>query len=279
LQWSVPRELLWAIIAALIITALGLSHALMKHPPYAPAINSEQQAHQGDNTKHATADNAAPGLPSVGSKSSGGEGQPKAKHGEDEGTEFWPAFYGYRLKITDTLVAAFTALLFFATIALWWSTRRLVKGAEETSERQLRAYVMIHSVAIRNTTVGGKPEVTITFKNSGETPASEMTHWARLGFHPFPSPISFPQKPRQTMPPAPLAPGGVIMITTGIDRQLDTTTFATLQNRSHALYLAGEIRYKDAFGKPRETDFVLFCTGPLVASGTMASFETGNRIT
>jgi hypothetical protein len=69
------------------------------------------------------------------------------------------------------------------------------------------------------------------------------------------------------------------MITTGINQQLNTVTLAALQNRSHALYLVGEIRYKDAFGKRRETDFVLFCTGPMVATSTMASFETGNRIT
>jgi hypothetical protein len=43
--------------------------------------------------------------------------------------------------------------------------------------------------------------------------------------------------------------------------------------------VVGEIRYRDAFGKYRETDFVLFCTGAMVTTGTMASFETGNRIT
>jgi hypothetical protein len=45
-------------------------------------------------------------------------------------------------------VASFTALLFFATGAIWWATRGLVKGAEKTSERQLRAYVFIRRAVI-----------------------------------------------------------------------------------------------------------------------------------
>lgn len=170
-------------------------------------------------------------------------------------------------------------LIFAATLALWWATRRLVKGADKTAERQLRAYVMIDSVNLTNLAVGGNPEAHITFKNSGQTPASEMTHWARLGFLQFPTPSgSFPQKPQRILPASTLAPGGKVTITTGINQPLNPVTLAALQS-SHALYLVGEIRYRDAFGEQRETDFVLFCTGPMVAAGTMASFETGNRIT
>lgn len=64
----------------------------------------------------------------------------------DEGTEFWPALFGYRLKITDTLLVLFTFGLFCATIYLYRATRDLVVGAEETAKRQLRAYVAMESV-------------------------------------------------------------------------------------------------------------------------------------
>jgi len=41
---------------------------------------------------------------------------------EIHASEFWTIF-GRDLKITDILLVAFTALLFLATAALWWSTR------------------------------------------------------------------------------------------------------------------------------------------------------------
>jgi hypothetical protein len=60
----------------------------------------------------------------------------------EEGTEFWPPLFGYRLKITDTLLVTVTFLLFAATLALWLATRRLVKSGENTAKRQLRAYIV-----------------------------------------------------------------------------------------------------------------------------------------
>jgi hypothetical protein len=65
-----------------------------------------------------------------------------------EGTEFWSPFYGYRVKITDSLLVLFTLLLFFATLALWLSTRRLVNNADDTARAQLRAYVGIDEIKL-----------------------------------------------------------------------------------------------------------------------------------
>lgn len=62
---------------------------------------------------------------------------------DGQGTEYWPPIFGYRLKVTDTLVALFTGGLFVATWLLWEATKKLVQGAELTAERQLRAYVYL----------------------------------------------------------------------------------------------------------------------------------------
>jgi hypothetical protein len=94
----------------------------------------------------------------------------------EQGTEFWPPLYGYRLKITDTLLVAFTCLLFFATVALWWSTRRLVKGAEITAQRQLRAYLGVKGARIISHDGGNTFVVEIQIINSGQTPARRVTH-------------------------------------------------------------------------------------------------------
>jgi hypothetical protein len=60
-----------------------------------------------------------------------------------ESTEFWPAIFGYRLKVIDTLIALFTFCLFLATLYLWRATKQLVDGARMTAEQQLRAYIYI----------------------------------------------------------------------------------------------------------------------------------------
>lgn len=86
------------------------------------------------------------------------------------------------MKITDTLLVAFTFLLFLATLALWWSTRRLVQGADRNAERQLRAYVFVVPLSTYFLYDGENCQVTITFamKNTGQTPAYQLTTFSEI---------------------------------------------------------------------------------------------------
>jgi hypothetical protein len=272
-----------ALLAALLSSYAGQSQ---EPPKQTPEVKAGQQSNSGLKAQPTTEGNTQPATPSPASVPEvlpgGHDGtcSGQCPNAGQEGTEFWPPLFGYRLKITDTLLVGFTALLFIATLALWWSTRRLVTGADRTAERQLRAYVMVNAIGIKNLIVGGKPEATINIKNSGQTPASEMTHWARIAFSTFPVPGNIPGAEQNVvLPPGTLAPGGERQVTVVMEQPLTAATLAALQNQSYALYVVGEIRYLDAFGKIRETDFMAFCTGPLVDAGTMASFRTGNRIT
>jgi hypothetical protein len=113
---------------------------------------------------------------------------------EQNGTEFWPPLLGYRLKVTDTLIALFTALLFAATIGLWLSTRRLWKVARETFEASERAFVFVDGFTPEVTTLADQPDVMFPesvppqnrglvvtrfavqprWKNGGNTPTRDM---------------------------------------------------------------------------------------------------------
>jgi hypothetical protein len=83
----------------------------------------------------------------------------------------------------EAITAAATVLLAFltltlagGTIGLWFATRRLVRGAENTAERQLRAYIFVSD----SSRVGGPspaPEFRIVVKNFGQTPARNGTYW------------------------------------------------------------------------------------------------------
>ena len=114
-------------------------------PPQAPSIKTEQQPDsalrpQADHETKAGSDAA------IGQKEPSPIGEAKShdqpKEGCGETSEFWTI--GARsLKVTDTLLVAFTFLLFLATGALFWATRDLVEDAKQNAERRQRAYVFI----------------------------------------------------------------------------------------------------------------------------------------
>jgi len=69
-------------------------------------------------------------------------------------------YSGALLAAFTALLAAFTALLAVVTALLWWATRDLVRGAEATAKKQLRAYVVTTRGDVRNfgTSVPYKPQ-------------------------------------------------------------------------------------------------------------------------
>jgi len=171
-------------------------------------------------------------------------------------------------------------LLIAATCALFVATRQIVTGAGETAERKLRAYVMIEIVRLDNLAIGGCPQANITIKNFGSTPAHNVTHWSKLAFSKFPDMSPLPPNPRRQFPESPIAPGGKLILSSGLDKPIPDASFLSiLTSEQGAFYLIGEIRYEDAFGEKRETDFHLFCNGPGIATGAMSNFTSGNRIT
>jgi hypothetical protein len=67
------------------------------------------------------------------------------------------------------------------TLGLWFATRRLVKGAEETAKHQLRAYVFVLNGRVDLRKWGNTDDFCCRFvvelKNFGQTPARKYTTW------------------------------------------------------------------------------------------------------
>lgn len=68
--------------------------------------------------------------------------------------EFVHANENFLVALGTLVTAAFTAILGAATMGLWIATRRLVKGADRTAERQLRAYVGMLDITVSKVRVG-----------------------------------------------------------------------------------------------------------------------------
>ncbi len=138
---------------------------------------------------------------------------------ENQGTEFWPLVLGYRLKITDTLLVAFTFGLTIFTGLLWRSTDKLWAAGERTLTTTERAFVFIDGFNVELTTAGDRPLDTsqlperyrddpglyVTrfaaqprWKNGGNTPTENLTiqvEW-RGPAGPIPPEYTYREEPR-----------------------------------------------------------------------------------
>ena len=161
------------------------------------------------------------------------------------------------------------------------ATKRAIVLAEDTAQRQSRAYVMVHAAALERLTSGTKPVAKITIKNTGQTPAHNVTQWSSLGIGPYPilDHVVRALKGREVEKPSkPLPPGGDTKILSE-GEILTEAQYEALSDGTHALYVMGEIRYRDAFNKPQEIDFLLFSGGPLGLASELSEYQTGNRAT
>jgi hypothetical protein len=170
---------------------------------------------------------------------------------EIHASEFWTIF-GRDLKITDTLLVAFTALLFLATAALWWSTRRLVRGAQRSAERQLRAYVALEGGHIRVINNGGGGHIQKFWANT----------WVSIQHM---DPFRNPSARRSAFHPAPAVDqrgGGTSIIGAGQTAEVTIRanltaqhTLASLRSGQHLVYVWGQVDYVDIFRQRRHFIF------------------------
>ena len=210
---------------------------------------------------------------------------------------YWTRLNCVSLFITsahDELLAGFTILLAIVTLALWGSTAQLAEDAkatgartittmEDTAKRQLRAYVFpIHS-GLSNLVVGGVPAFHVTIKNSGQTPAYRVKHRAAGWITTYPIEGAFPEIPppgEQMVSTNNLGPGGD-QVKNGncSDVPLTAGTMSDLEKGKSAIYVYGEINFRDAFGKDRWVNY-RHMTGGSVGfrrDGFIVHCEDGNE--
>jgi hypothetical protein len=169
--------------------------------------------------------------------------------------KFWVSF--------GTLVlAAFTTILGIATAILAYATRRLVDGADDTAQRQLRAYVFPQNSEIRKFGSDQSPEGWVEIRNTGNTPAYKLQRRGGIMLTPFPA-QRFPEHDWTTpSSKSDLGPGGEVYLgPITFPNAFTREQIARVVSGESAIYLWGEIRYIDAFKQPRTTKFRHFYRG------------------
>jgi hypothetical protein len=181
----------------------------------------------------------------------------------------------------EAVIAAFTVVLAVSTIGLWNATRQLwkagekqielaritaeaaqtsaeasrsaVKQAEQTAERQLRAYVTITKHrALHYRTVPGQVIVPcVSLRNRGHTPAHNVmvTTMARYDLADRAKTLELEADPSS---PFTLVPGEKTTITADLPA-LDEEMIGALDSGAKVLILLCEVRYTDVFGNSRRT--------------------------
>jgi hypothetical protein len=135
--------------------------------------------------------------------------------------------------------------------------------ATRTAERQLRAYVLITGgiYVVRSLDDLGRGHIEV--KNTGQTPAYNMTMWSNIFVERHPLGADLPQPdPALPMTSSILAPGCTTSMFTGNPTIQAPYIWARVGTPDCTIYVYGEINYTDAFAVRRVTKFRLIYGGP-----------------
>jgi hypothetical protein len=267
-----------AVASALIAGLFGLE--LATHPP----IN--QQHHNQANTEHRA-----------------------EQSGANPQETFWERTAHDPIAVFNLLLVGFTGVLAFSTIGLWIATVRLwrasethaghmeesvkaanraaevaeqtVKTMEDTAVRQLRAYVGLSTSEMSALSPGQPLAVELRIRNTGQTPAYNVSCYFRMQFAPYP----FPREWMEELPIGPrvastLAANAEFMTEQRFHRALAEAEIAAIHGGEAAVYVFGDVRYIDVFDKPRRTKFAVMYGGAAKSvSSRLAFYKDGNEAT
>jgi hypothetical protein len=175
------------------------------------------------------------------------------------------------------ITAVFTVLLTVVTGGLVWTGYVQIR----TTRAQLRAYVLTARTIVTNV-AQGVPEAEVTIKNFGQTPAYNVISVKGFYVGPYPSTPNFIITDREFANPSlsreVLGPGGTAVSADA--GPLTPEQRASLTNGTGIIYVYGEIRYRDAFGRQQWTRYRYMMGGPVGLRGDqMAACAEGNEAT
>jgi hypothetical protein len=256
LQWSVPRELLSAVIFTLAIFVVALWPS---HYPYGqiPKVDAQHQAENGVGG---------------GSQASNGPASQVSPSGEQQRQHS-----GDASEVSILGVKPGEWLLSIATLMLWAATVGLVRSADRTAERQLRAYFDLRSANVEDFEVGKVPNVVLRFKNVGQTPAIEAVLQMSIqvrdsGNEPPEVDLTvFPDGSKST-----IGRGGSLISHLEMSEPPSEYSFEAVKNDKAAFFAWGIIRYSDIYEHRRYLRFRMALTAKNFASGVTETCSEGN---
>jgi hypothetical protein len=148
-------------------------------------------------------------------------------------------------------------LLFLATAWLAGATWRLVKGADNTAERQLRAYVSVESGANGRQRKGYKFDFRPVLTNNGVTPAEDVQILSNVGLAPPIIPENFDYSLRVAANPSvtTIGPRQGRVHAAIFHRPLSVAELRKIVKGEMGFHVYGTVSYRDIFKNQRRTNF------------------------
>lgn len=170
-------------------------------------------------------------------------------------------------------IALFTLLL--AAAAGWY-----VFATIATSRRHLRAYVFVAATEISGVVAWTQPVAQLVVRNTGQTPAHEVEVYGNMIFEEFPLKSDLPvlvfSDPQLTGEN--IGPGSERYKWEYALTPLTESQIASMQAGTHALYVYGDIRYRDVFNKKRSTKYLYYTGGTMgIRDGILGGYPQGNE--
>lgn len=169
-----------------------------------------------------------------------------------------------------------------ATVLLMGITYMLVQlGREQskTTRAQLRAYVMIDTVAKTGVEPDTVPAGRVKIKNFGQTPAHNVRAVIGMGFARFPF-KDMQWHSKTAVPEAQfgrsLGPNDNFSLSIDLARTITAPQIVAMEEGRWALWINGKIFYRDVFDTEHETEFGLFTTKD-TGIGMWGAIDTLNR--
>lgn len=153
------------------------------------------------------------------------------------------------VSILSLLTAA--AAAYFA-----WSQ---VKVAKESSERELKAYVIVDNSEVTDLDTG-VPKISYRIQNVGQTPVYKMTQQLYIDVHPYPLPEDF--QPTWSRGTTTAYFGKSITISDIETKGWPESDIAAVKLAQNVrLYVMGIVHYRDIFQNDRMTEFCFMYLG------------------
>jgi hypothetical protein len=169
------KSMFWIFVLIAALAAVGIFVAKSQEPT--------QQQEQTEQKPNDTQQDPSPSADKNEQEQT--QGWAKYKQGI---AYYWKRFFEFSERWHDAIIAigtafiaAFTGLLFVATILLWW-------GGERSSYRQLRAYVSVTANYVYAFGPQTPSQIRFAMTNHGQTPAYKTSSSAAVDILPFPLP-------------------------------------------------------------------------------------------
>ena len=189
----------------------------------------------------------------------------------------WQQSFMCGVRVSDIAIAIYTGLLVLVLAGVVLVGVIQYAHSTRSARQQLRAYVLVEA-AVRSGGHDEYPEFEVTIRNFGQTPAYEVERWLEIWPAETASDVALPQHRRHVeTSDAALGPGGSFALVKRHEAAWEPDQLAAFNTGKMALYVYGEISYRDAFGQRRHTRIRAMYALENFAAGTLTICAKGNE--